>query len=192
MAKTQPLKEVEQIIALKDYFYERGEFRNYALIVMGLNTSLRISDILALQWQDVYNFKTNSYRQHISILEKKTQKNNIIAINSSILEVLELLRKEEKHFFPEAFLFSSRKGDNKPISRNHAFTLIKNASRTLGFEDNISCHSLRKTFGYQAWKQGVQPALLMSIYNHSSYEITKRYLGISQDEQDQVFMKIIL
>ena len=90
------------------------------------------------------------------------------------------------------YLFASRKGDNKPISRNHAFAVIKNAARTLGFEDNISCHSLRKTFGYQAWKQGVQPALLMSIYNHSSYEITKRYLGITQDERDQVFMRVIL
>ena len=56
----------------------------------------------------------------------------------------------------------------------------------------IDYHTLRKTFGYQAWKQGVQPALLMSIYNHSSYEITKRYLGISQDERDQVFMSVVL
>ena len=46
MAKTQPLKEMEQINALKDYFFERGEFRNYALIVIGLNTSLRISDMV--------------------------------------------------------------------------------------------------------------------------------------------------
>lgn len=192
MAKTQPLKELEQINALKDYFYEKGEIRNYALIVIGLNTSLRISDILTLQWQDVYNFHTGTYRQHITVLEKKTQKYNTVAINSSIIEVLELLRKKEDRMWPEAYLFVSRKGENKPITRNHAFTLIKNASLSLGFEDNISCHSLRKTFGYQAWKQGVQPALLMSIYNHSSYEITKRYLGISQDERDQVFMKVLL
>lgn len=192
MAKTQPLKELEQINALKDYFYEKGEIRNYALIVIGLNTSLRISDILTLQWQDVYNFHTGAYRQHITVVEKKTQKYNTVAINSSIIEVLELLRKKEGRMWPEAYLFASRKGENKPITRNHAFTLIKNASLSLGFEDNISCHSLRKTFGYQAWKQGVQPALLMSIYNHSSYEITKRYLGISQDERDQVFMKVLL
>lgn len=192
MAKTQPLKEMEQISALKDYFFERGEIRNYALIVIGLNTSLRISDILALTWQDVYNFHTGTYRQHISVLEKKTQKQNTVAINPSIIEVLELLKNQDHQIQPDTFLFASRKGDNKPITRNHAFTLIKNAAASLGFEDNISCHSLRKTFGYQAWKQGVQPALLMSIYNHSSYEITKRYLGIAQDERDEVFMKVVL
>ena len=192
MAKTQPLKEMEQINALKDYFFERGEIRNYALIVIGLNTSLRISDILALTWQDVYNFHTGTYRQHISVQEKKTQKQNTVAINSSIIEVLDLLKNQDHQIHPDTFLFTSRKGENKPITRNHAFTLIKNAAASLGFEDNISCHSLRKTFGYQAWKQGVQPALLMSIYNHSSYEITKRYLGIAQDERDEVFMKIVL
>ena len=192
MAKTQPIKELEQINALKDYFYERGEIRNYALIVIGLNTSLRISDILTLQWQDVYNFHTETYRHHISVQEKKTKKHNTVAINSSIIDVLNLLRNKEHRITPDMFLFTSRKGENKPITRNHAFTIIKKASASLGFEDNVSCHSLRKTFGYQAWKQGVQPALLMSIYNHSSYEITKRYLGITQDERDQVFMNVML
>lgn len=56
--------------------------------------------------------------------------------------------------------------------------------------EHISCHSLRKTFGYHAWKQSVPPTMLMDIYNHSSYQITKRYLGIDQDDKDQVFEKI--
>lgn len=192
MSKTQPLKELEQINALKEYFLERGEIRNYVLIVVGLNTSLRISDILMLRWKDVFNYQTSTYKQHISITEKKTQKNNLVAINATIIKGLELLKISDENFLPETFLFTSRKGGNRPITRNYAYTLIKNAATSLGFEDNISCHSLRKTFGYQAWKKGVQPALLMSIYNHSSYEITKRYLGISQDERDQVFMNISL
>ena len=192
MGKTQPLKELEQISALKDYFLERGEIRNYALIVVGLNTSLRISDILMLRWQDVYNYQTQNYRQHIQVIEQKTQKNNSVAINAAIIEALELLKTTTQTITPESFLFVSRKGKNQPLTRSSVYSIIKNASLILGFEDNISCHSLRKTFGYQAWKQGVQPALLMSIYNHSSYEITKRYLGISQDERDQVFLSIIL
>lgn len=192
MAKTQPIKELEQIFELKNYFLERKEFRNYTLIVLGVNTSLRISDILQLRWSDVFNFQTGMYRQHISIKEKKTGKSNIVAINSAIVDALELYCLQGVVVSPERFIFCSRKGENQHISRNHAFTIIKNAARELGFEDNISCHSLRKTFGYQAWKQGVQPALLMSIYNHSNYEITKRYLGITQDERDEVFMNITL
>ncbi len=192
MSKTQPLKEPEQINELKNYFMKRGEIRNYALIVIGLNTSLRISDILALKWRDVYNFQMRCYRQHLCVVEKKTQKNNIVALNGAIIDALELLRDEQSFISRDTYLFLSQKGENRPITRNRAFTIIKEASNMLGFEDNISCHSLRKTFGYQAWKQGVQPALLMSIYNHSSYEITKRYLGINQDERDQVFLKIML
>ncbi len=192
MSKTQPLKELGQIDELKKYFLERGEVRNYALIVIGLNTSLRISDILNLHWGDIYNFRMCDYRQHLTVTEKKTQKTSIIAINSAIVEALDLLREAQPFICPDTYLFQSQKGENQPITRNRAFVIIKEAAAVLGFEGNISCHSLRKTFGYQAWKQGVQPALLMSIYNHSSYEITKRYLGINQDERDQVFLKIML
>ena len=46
--------------------------------------------------------------------------------------------------------------------------------------------------GYHAWKQGVPPAMLMMIYNHSSYQITKRYLGIIQEEKDDVFYHVQL
>lgn len=192
MGKTQPIKEFEQINLLKEYFLERDETRNYVLVVFGLNTSLRISDLLSLRWQDVYNYRTGTYRQHLEVVEKKTGKSNIVAINPAIVEALDMLRSCGQRTAPELFLFRSQKGENQPITRNRAFCIIKEAADNLGFEDNIACHSLRKTFGYQAWKQGVQPALLMSIYNHSSYEITKRYLGINQDERDQVFLNVIL
>ena len=192
MSKTQPIKELEQINALKGYFLDRGQFRNYALIVLGMNTSLRISDILDLRWKDVYNYRYNKFRKHLIVIEKKTKKKNTIALNKAIIEALELLKRKEKDVSPDRYIFVSQKGVNTPITRQCAYTIIKRAGKKLGFEETIACHSLRKTFGYQAWKKGVPPALLMSIYNHSSYEITKRYLGISQDERDQVFMKVIL
>ena len=37
---------------------------------------------------------------------------------------------------------------------------------------------------------GRAPALLMDIYNHSSYGVTKKYLGIEQDERDSLFLKM--
>ena len=69
---------------------------------------------------------------------------------------------------------------------------VKQAAIALNMEAGISCHSMRKTFGYYAWKFGTQPAVLMDIYNHSSYEITKRYLGIKQDDKDSVFLNVNL
>ena len=190
--KTQPIKDIQQINELKNYFLEKGETRNYTLVVMGLNTSLRISDMLSLKWKDVYNFRINAYRQHIELIEQKTGQNTIIALNESVIEALEVFKGNIEQIVPDLYIFKSRVGENRPISRNRAFHIIKEASEELGIESNIACHSLRKTFGYQAWKQGVPPALLMSIYNHSSYEITKRYLGISQDERDSVFREVRL
>ena len=70
--------------------------------------------------------------------------------------------------------------------------IIKKAADELHIEGIISCHSLRKTFGYHAWKKGTPPAVIMTIYNHSSLDITKRYLSIDQDDKDKVFLEINL
>ncbi len=67
--------------------------------------------------------------------------------------------------------------------------IIQKAAQKCGMKEPVSCHSLRKTFIIMLEKNGTPPALLMSIYNHSSYEITKRYLGIEQLDKDEVYEK---
>ena len=88
------------------------------------------------------------------------------------------------------FVFTSQKQQNTPLSRIQAYRIVRKAAVSCGIEGVIGCHSLRKTFAYHAWKQGTSPALVMSLLNHSSYEITKRYLGIEQDEKDSVYRNI--
>ena len=84
MGTTQPIKDPRNIEKMKKYFIKKDEIRNYVMFILGLNTSLRISDLLHLKWKDVYNFKTGLYREHIVVIEQKTMKKNMIAINHNI------------------------------------------------------------------------------------------------------------
>lgn len=194
MNTTQPIRNPGKLQLFKDYYLtEKPQGRNYALCVLGLNTALRISDILRLKWENVYDFSEKTYRSHISVTEHKTGKTNRIAINHTIVEALTYYSSLYKTFpSAEDYLFQSRKGTNRPLSRSQAFRIVKEAACHAGMGQNVSCHSLRKTFGYHAWRQGTHPAVLMDIYNHSSYQITKRYLGIEQDDKDNVFLNISL
>ena len=163
----------------------------YTLVVLGLNTALRISDLLNLRWRSVYDFKKNCFRDHLLIWEHKTGKRNYIAINQNAKNALYLYFME-KNPDPEEYVFSKRTNPYKPLSRSQAYRIIKEDASHTTSEEAISCHSLRKTFGYYAWQEGVQPALLMNVFNHSSFHITKRYLGIEQDEKDLVYLNINL
>ncbi|MDR2132920.1 MAG: tyrosine-type recombinase/integrase, partial [Clostridiales Family XIII bacterium] len=84
-------------------------------------------------------------------------------------------------------LILSRKGTNEAISRQQAHRIVSESAEALGFASRVSCHSLRKTFGYLAWKAGRSPAVIMKIYNHSSFAVTERYLGITQDDLDDCY-----
>ena len=193
MSKTQPIKDEETLKMFRNYYRDiEPNPRNYALIVFGLNSALRISDILGLCWKDVYSDEKHTYHEHIIVWEQKTGKENILIINQHAKEALEYYRLTLSHYQKHDFIFRGQKRTEVPLSRSQAFRIIKKVAEYCGLEQNVSCHSLRKTFGYFAWKHGTPPALLMSIYNHSSYEITKRYLGIDQSEKDQVFLETFL
>lgn len=189
--KTHPIKDKKEIEMMEMYFLEKGEWRNYTLFVLGINTSLRISDLLKLKWKDVYDFSAQQMRKHLHVLEQKTQKWNYIALNENATKCL-LFYMQKTDVSQDAFIFKSKHGLNRPINRNQAYLIIKNAATELGLSGNISCHSLRKTFGYHAWRQGVPPAVIMDIYNHSNMNMTKIYLSIDQDEKDEVFYSINL
>lgn len=194
MNTAQPIRNLKDLENIKKYYTDiHPNARNQLLVILGLNTALRISDVLPLCWRDIYDFEHRKYREHICIVEQKTKKNSCIYINQNVLKCLRIYRAQlaqaGKCVQPDDYLFS-HSNKNVPISRVQAFRIIKNAAEYYQIPGSICCHSLRKTFGYQAWNQGVSPVLLVSIYNHSSYKITKRYLGIEQEDRDKIFRGI--
>lgn len=190
MGTTEPIRNKEDLRKFAAYYQtQQPSPRNLALTVLGLHTALRISDILNLKWENAYDFNKKCFLEHLTVREKKTGKASVIAINGHAKEALEAYRLQ-RNPDPGDYIFSKRTDPGLPLSRSQAYRIVKKAAGNTLNDEHISCHSLRKTFGYHAWKQGASPVMLMDIFNHSSFEITKRYLGIQQDERDLVFLKM--
>ena len=187
MSAAQPISKYADVKRFKEYFLKKGEYRNYMLVTVCLNTALRIYDVINLKWSDIF-IENDKFKKYIELKEKKTGKINRIYINDEIKKAVRLYIREEGK--KGEYLFASRKGGH--ITRVCAFEIIAKGGKGAELNYKISCHSLRKTFGYHAWRKGVPPALLMKIYNHSSFEITKRYLCIEQEDKDNVYKALAL
>ncbi len=188
MRTTDPVKDKNDVKRLLGFYLEKDNYnvRNYLLIAVGLFTALRICDILLLKWGDVLT-KDGKVRKSITVKEKKTGKINKIAVNKELKRAFELYIK--KSGAAEGYIFKGR-DKSKPLHRTQAYRIVKKAANTLDLDGNISCHSLRKTVGYHLYLDGASPILLMTLYNHSSFEITKRSLRISQSEKDEAFISL--
>ena len=187
-----PIRNRNELIEFKEYYrLVESNIRNLTLITMGLNTALRVSDMLKLRWKDVYDVKNCIFWEHITLVEQKTGKLSQIFMNQNLLTLLKEYKKcifADKEPIEDEYLFKGR--NEKHLSRVQAYRVVKKAADACEICGTISPHSLRKTFGYCACKAGVEPVMLMNIFNHSSFTVTKRYLGIEQDDRDEVFRKI--
>ena len=188
MATTQPIRNKQHIREMSEYYLHKGQIRNYVLIVMGLYTALRISDLLSLTWDNVYDFENERLKTHIEIVEKKTGKPKLIALNINVNDALTTHIHTAQR---GAFLFENPR-TGRAISRIQAYRITRAAAEALRFPERVSCHSLRKTLGYHAWKSGVEVPVIMEIYNHSSLAATRRYLGVTQDYKDAVYLNLNL
>lgn len=170
MACVEPIREKEKIETVKRILKEHGS-RDYLLFLMGINSGLRISDILKLKVKDVKS------KKYIELIEQKTGKYKRFPITKSFKTELDdfICGKVDNEW-----LFSSQRGGN-PISRIQAYRIICNACIDAGITARIGTHTLRKTFGYHFYQENKDVALLQCIFNHSTPSVTLRYIGINQD-----------
>lgn len=181
MKLVQPIRDLEKIEEMKLELMKTGT-RNYLLFSLGINVGLRISDILVLQVKDVLN-ADKTIKPHIDIIEDKTDKPKKFKINAIVGEELKQFVKDMQ---PNEYIFKSRKGSNRPISRVQAYRILNETASKIGL-DEIGTHTLRKTFGYHFYQRTKDVALLQQLFNHSSPSITLKYIGINQDIIDRAY-----
>jgi len=191
----EPIRSTKKIAQIKNLLRGQGRYRDLLLFTVGINTALRISDLLQLTIGDFVD-EDGVVRERFSIREEKRGKRQEVVINQSIREALE----EYRRAYPDVgadpgnfVFFNTRKGDyTQPISRKQAWKFISGICREVGLKGNFGTHSLRKTWGYHARMNGVDLALIMHKLNHSRLAYTKRYLGITDDELEAVVRKLNL
>lgn len=192
MNYVEPIRDRKKIAQIKNLLRGQGRYRDLLLFVVGINTALRISDLLQLQ---VGHFLDDQgkVRRRFWIKEQKRGKRQEVTINQSIREALTEYLGEYPHVAKEGdnFLFFNPK-TNQPIKRGQAWKFITTICHEVGLSGNYGTHSLRKTWGYHARMQGVDLALIMHKLNHESIVYTKRYLGITDDELQAVAQRLNL
>lgn len=177
----EPIKSKKDLEKIEAYLEKRNK-RNRLIFVFGINTGLRVSDILGLNVEDVKN------KSYIEIREKKTGKYKRFPLNSKLKALIKDYLKEREILYAigaETPLFVGKK--HHRLHRSQVYRFLNEACEQLGIAVNIGTHSMRKSFGYHFYKKFNDVALLQKILNHSSPAITLRYIGIEQDEIDNSY-----
>lgn len=153
------------------------------LIALGCFTGLRISDILSLRWKQILN------TEEFTVIEKKTSKVRTIRLNPQMQQHIKYCYEQINPI--GAPILVSQKGTVFTVQRINI--ILKEVKKKYRLKvKNFSCHSLRKTFGRQVYNMNSDNSelalvKLMELFNHSSVAITKRYLGLRQEEILQTY-----
>lgn len=132
----EPIRSKSEIRALEQYLRKKNK-RNCLIFVFGINTGLRVSDILGLNVSDVLN------KNFVEIREKKTGKYKKFPLNEKLRRLINSYVKNKN---PEEPLFIGR--FNKRLNRSQVYRFLNSACSDIGINSNIGTHTMRKTFGF--------------------------------------------
>ncbi len=187
MEFVEAIRNQKQINDMKRYL-KAYNLRDWLLFILGINSGLQVSDLLALQVEDVKDCS------RIILREKKTGKSKDFPVSDScqkaIQEYFEATGLITGPLFPSRKTMGCR--GTGAISRQQAYKTLHEAARAVGITGAIGAHTLRKTFGYWAFQQGVNVTRIQQSLNHSTPSVTLSYIGITKDELDQVYINLNL
>lgn len=178
MNEAQAIKDRKTLNELLDVYEPYS--KEQILLEYCLYTGLRISDVLSAKVGE-------SLAGVRRLKEQKTGKSKTIKLNNKLVNSISVYASNNNLSDDDYLFFSSRNRDEH-IKRSRASKIIAKAGDMIDI--TCSAHSLRKTFGYLAYKNGTSIELLMQIFNHSSQSVTLRYIGITQENINEVYDSI--
>jgi len=191
MEYVEPIRDKKKINNIKKIL-RATNLRNYCLFTLGINSGLRISDLLHLKIEDVMDMK-RKIKDRITLREQKTGKvKNFPIADTAKKAIMEYLITRDFKLEEPLFLSRKEKKGKKTIGRQQAYIIINKIARMIGLKGRFGTHTLRKTFGYHAYQSGIDISILQKLFNHSAPCVTLAYIGITQDDLDDVYLNLNL
>jgi integrase len=185
----EPLREKRHIDAIRKVLAAQN-LRDAAWFTLGINSGLRIGDLLHLTVGDVRE-SASKWRDRMRVTEQKTGKTKDFPLSASATKAVAAYLATRPDARLSDPLFPSRK-HGRPLQRGQAWQLLREAAQAVGVTDPVGTHTLRKTFGYHAYQSGVDLAVIQQILNHSSPGTTLAYIGIRREDRDAVYLGLNL
>ncbi|MDO4689822.1 MAG: tyrosine-type recombinase/integrase [Fusobacterium sp.] len=190
--KGQEVKYIrtEDLKKIREYLVWKNKIVFLEFINFGCNVALRISDLSKLCFQDI-----DEKNWRIELIEKKTKKKRIIKLNKVCQKAIKSLKKyyQDLGYDSKGYLFKSLSPYQKKYKLDMPFTINGVSKEFKKIEDylNISyplgSHSLRKTWGKNVYEKTLNIALIMQAFNHSSPQITLKYIGIEEEDINRLY-----
>jgi len=203
--KSEPIKSVEDVYRISEYFIAEKRYRDNMLFIVGVNFGLRVSDLISLRFSQLITSE-QTFKEDFLILEQKTantrkvQSNRHITLNTAVEQAIALYLDNAAGVTLSDYMFRGEgnrsKNSPKPITRQTVDRIIKDVCKTLQVPGRIATHTLRKAFAYhQMLMSGNDPRkllLLQKILGHSSTEMTLAYIGITDEEIAEAYQSLSL
>ena len=194
MKGTRPLTQLEIQAVLKSF---RGKYqaRDRALFLLGLKSGLRISELLSLRVGDVIQY--GAAVERISVERRATKgrrEGRTVLLHPEAKEAIEVWLGEldaRGRLDPDQFLFPSRKGRNRPVSRVHAWRVLRGAYTENKLPGKLGTHSMRKTFAARIYDAlGGDLVKTQRALGHRNINSTAQYLSFKEEEIDEAILAI--
>lgn len=179
----EPIRDLNKFYEMQRMMIADGKIKECLAVMLMFNTNLRIGDSLLIKWKDVIDGE-GMVVDNIIITEKKTSKHKWIPLTKQLKEVIQnyYIRYNPRR---SSYLFRSlsnrRQRRNEPWHRSYVLVVMKKYAKKAGIKENIGTHSCRKTWGYHAYKNGIDIYEIMRMLNHSNVRQTEVYCGIDSD-----------
>lgn len=195
MKGCRPLDTTE-ILQISEQFDGTYEVRNRSLFMLGVSVGGRISELLALRIDDVWQ---NGQPVSDLLFQKRVVKGKetarIVPVNADGQEAIRELIQWHIQYYgyldPTRPLFMSRQGGGA-LSRSHAHRILEAAFRKAGLNGKLATHSLRKTFAQRCYDACGDIHQVSELLGHKNVETTKRYIGISYTKLQETVAAIEL